>query len=294
MLTEDYIIRPLKSDSLEEICSFNASVTNNTLDKNRQRDVLTKIVTGPDKVCDLTSNGKRIGVGVLIDGCENSSNSAELSILVPGSNVSAMDAVLNWAAPVIQKSERTTIDLPEWNGLKFPSDWILRNGFKVGYYMCEMEYDPKVEQPSPIPTPSKWKWDTHNEKYFKSYYEVLRESFKEIPGCFIPEESVSRERSETQSPKVELLLQGDAVVGFVRVQMKSTDEGELAILGRHPKFRGHGVGSHLVNRGLDTLKKLGATKILLEVAATNNQALSLYEKSGFVLNKKMVVYQKKK
>lgn len=294
MPKDGFSLLPLLPESFEAICSFNAEVTHNTLDINRQKDVLTKIVTGPDKVCDLSFKGKRVGVGVIIDGCLNTHNSAELSILVRDNNVSAMDKILEWALPIIQKGERTTIDLPEWNGLNFPSDWISRQGFNIGYYMCEMEYQPKSEPLDLAPLPNQWKWEEYSKKYFSSYYETLRESFKEVPGSFILEEADCLERSETQSPKVELLLQGEEVVGFVRVQMKNQNEGELAILGRHPKYRGHNVGIHLVQRGLGTLNKLGATKIYLEVAAVNNQALALYERLGFVLTKKMVVYQKRK
>jgi ribosomal protein S18 acetylase RimI-like enzyme len=292
-MVESLKLAPLRLENLDAICRFNERLTAGALPASGQKSVLTEIVSGPDKVCDVSLEDQRVGIGVIIDSCANAHDAAELSILALDGNPSVMEEILSWALPILQEGPKQVIDLPNWSVLPFPPEWLERHGFTLGYSMYTMKFDPGLRQ-EPVPElPKEWRWQEYDDRYFEGYFETVRESFKEIPGAFIPEESAFRKRCYTLHPKASLLLEGDEVVGFVRIQLNGPQTGELAILGRHPKFRGRGAGLHIVERGLRQLQALDAFDIHLEVAATNRKALALYERFGFQLTGTRPVFRKK-
>ena len=84
----------------------------------------------------------------------------------------------------------------------------------------------------------------------------------------------------------------DDVAGFLRVSRRPDGDGVLESLGRHPDFRGLGLGEHLVARGLNWLAELGAGDSWLEVAADNHAGLALYRSFGFRVSGEMNVYRR--
>jgi ribosomal-protein-alanine N-acetyltransferase len=50
----------------------------------------------------------------------------------------------------------------------------------------------------------------------------------------------------------------------------------------HPDFRRQGIAEELVNTLVDNLKKMGSRCLTLEVRASNDPAIALYQKLGFV------------
>lgn len=59
------------------------------------------------------------------------------------------------------------------------------------------------------------------------------------------------------------------------------DEAELLTLGTRPDRRGQGIGRALLQAGIAGLQAQGATRLFLEVAVTNNEAIYLYASMGF-------------
>jgi len=57
--------------------------------------------------------------------------------------------------------------------------------------------------------------------------------------------------------------------------------GHLMNLAVDPLFRRQGIGSILLQRGLEYLRSLGAKTCELEVRVNNEEAIALYEKFGF-------------
>ena len=106
-------------------------------------------------------------------------------------------------------------------------------------------------------------------------------SFKNVPGIMLPEYSVFKERCLNHAIMPRVIVKGDKVAGFVRVEISPDGAGEISILGRHPEFRGQRLGDVLLGEGLRILLERQAKKISLEVAATNKRALSIYESAGF-------------
>lgn len=53
-------------------------------------------------------------------------------------------------------------------------------------------------------------------------------------------------------------------------------------MGVLPEFRGQGVGSRLLTAALEAARAAGLTRVDLEVFASNDRAIALYERHGFV------------
>ena len=57
---------------------------------------------------------------------------------------------------------------------------------------------------------------------------------------------------------------------------------ELIAMWVAPEARGHGVGGALVGSVVSAARWAGADRVLLDVVATNETAIALYSKCGFV------------
>lgn len=66
--------------------------------------------------------------------------------------------------------------------------------------------------------------------------------------------------------------------------------GHLMNLAVDPAFRRQGIGSILLQRGLEYLQGLGAKTCELEVRVNNQGAIALYEKFGFVIKERIKNY----
>lgn len=60
------------------------------------------------------------------------------------------------------------------------------------------------------------------------------------------------------------------------------DEAHITNIAIHPNYRGQGIGEALLDEVMQKARKLGATKMTLEVRISNTVAQSLYQKKGFV------------
>lgn len=69
--------------------------------------------------------------------------------------------------------------------------------------------------------------------------------------------------------------------GFI-VWRNVLDESEIITIGVHPDARGAGIAIAMIGIMENEVKKVGATKIFLEVSTENTPAIKLYEKCGFV------------
>lgn len=74
---------------------------------------------------------------------------------------------------------------------------------------------------------------------------------------------------------------GDHVLGYVGSQtvMGETDMMNVAV---HPDARGQGIATRLILALVEDLKKQGSHCLTLEVRASNQNAISLYQKLGFL------------
>ena len=59
------------------------------------------------------------------------------------------------------------------------------------------------------------------------------------------------------------------------------DESELHLIAVAPEYRRQGIASALLQHWQNTVQQQGATRLLLEVRASNETAQQLYRKHGF-------------
>ena len=75
-------------------------------------------------------------------------------------------------------------------------------------------------------------------------------------------------------------MEGDRVAGYVGSQTV-LDEADMMNIAVHPDFRCRGVAKSLVESLVDGLKERNVHCLTLEVRASNDPAISLYQKLGF-------------
>lgn len=70
------------------------------------------------------------------------------------------------------------------------------------------------------------------------------------------------------------------VVGMIDLWL-ILDEAHIATLAVHPDYRGRGIATRLIDLILLEAHELGASKVMLEVRASNHAAQALYKQFGF-------------
>lgn len=100
--------------------------------------------------------------------------------------------------------------------------------------------------------------------------------------CFSDPWSVKSVESELNNPLSLWLvaMDGDKVVGYIGSQTV-LGEGDMMNLAVSPDCRRMGIGEGLVVALVNALSDKGATRLTLEVRASNAPAIALYEKLGF-------------
>ena len=75
-------------------------------------------------------------------------------------------------------------------------------------------------------------------------------------------------------------VEHETVVGYVGSQtvIGETDMMNIAV---HPDYRKQGIGTELIRLLIDELRAMGSHSLMLEVRASNEPAISVYQKLGF-------------
>jgi RimJ/RimL family protein N-acetyltransferase len=89
-------------------------------------------------------------------------------------------------------------------------------------------------------------------------------------------------------------VEGDRVLGWCDITPKSSRKvfmhcGVLG-MGLRPESRGIGLGTELMQKTIAHARRMGLTRIELQVFTSNTRAIRLYEKLGFVLEGTNVRY----
>ena len=75
-------------------------------------------------------------------------------------------------------------------------------------------------------------------------------------------------------------MEGEQVAGYIGSQTV-IDETDMMNVAVHPDFRRKGIAEALVNALVEAMKSRGSRCLTLEVRASNEPAIMLYEKLGF-------------
>lgn len=79
----------------------------------------------------------------------------------------------------------------------------------------------------------------------------------------------------------QIALDGDGEPAGLALWRLVLDEAELLTIGTRPDRRGQGIGRALLRAGIAKLQAQAATRLFLEVAVTNKEAIYLYASLGF-------------
>ena len=85
----------------------------------------------------------------------------------------------------------------------------------------------------------------------------------------------------------------DSICGFHWTKWHAEAEkptGEVYVIGLATRARGRGLGRWLTNVGLSHLRKRGAEEVILYVEGDNSAAIGTYEKVGFEVSRRDVMY----
>lgn len=88
------------------------------------------------------------------------------------------------------------------------------------------------------------------------------------------------------------MWEGDDLAGFHWVKRHTPELQEIYVVGLAEAFRGKGLGDPLVRLGLRHMVAGGARRVILYVEADNEPAVAAYEKLGFEVAERHVVYEK--
>lgn len=101
--------------------------------------------------------------------------------------------------------------------------------------------------------------------------------------CFPHPWSEAALLEELHNPQAAFLTaeEDGAPVGYVGLYV-AADEAFIADLAVHPSYRRRGIATALLCAATQTAAKKGASRLMLEVRASNKEAQALYIRAGFV------------
>ena len=99
--------------------------------------------------------------------------------------------------------------------------------------------------------------------------------------CFIDAWSENAVLMQIERKQVTIYKENGNLLGYC-IFMTAADEGEILRIAVKPDRRKKGIGKKLLDRAVKTMASRGANEIFLEVRASNTDAISLYEKYGFI------------
>ena len=284
--------------NLDAVAVFVHRVTGGGFPAALVRELVEGIVAGPHCVHVVGPEDAPRAVGLLVDTCDNASNCAELDVFVdPQTDVPARTAqLLEWGAALAARGPRTCVEVPLHPG--GPDEATVRAvGYAYAQTLWGMRAVPLPGPPAHPPLPSGFNWRELTPDLVPACHETTRLAFAQVPGAFVPtlEVFTARCADRTGGPR-RILTDGHRVAAFSRAAWRTGTDGAVigtvVSLGRHPDFKGQGLGPAALAEALRLLAAAGATSAELDVAARNTAALSLYERAGFVQETELRVFWK--
>lgn len=257
------------------------------------RDVLLKLVSGPECVRAVHVEGRLCAVGVVIDTCDSAADCAELNVFVgaraPGDTLAML---LAWGEGVAARGPRSCVDVPLTPGAGVRPAVLTEAGFAFAYALWSMHADPLPRPPVVPEALAGFDWRALDPELAPALHRTTARAFADVPGSFVPslEMFVERCRTDTSAHR-RVLTDGVDVAAFLRLERHGA-LGRVASLGREPTLRARGLGASAMREALRWLTEGGCTAAELEVAATNRAALALYEGFGFAATREMQVFRK--
>ena len=244
------------------------------------RRFLTDLISSSQMISDIHDTKGRVATAVLLDKVNNPANDACLEILGMRTGAEVEDLIFRF---VEFAKERTPLHRSGFQvGIRAEFvkaiEVLVRQGLKNYYDTYKMRrIDLTGLRSHVIPEIEKAQAVDRDQ-----VYRVLRESFAQNPDTSIPD---IESWGFLQSAKSHVYIwrkQGKIVAYADLVEGEVSDECEIRTIGVLPQYRGEGIGQALLNYCLSETLRLGFKSCQLTVAVTNQNALELYLRSGFI------------
>ncbi|RDZ44163.1 GNAT family N-acetyltransferase [Haloferax sp. Atlit-10N] len=168
---------------------------------------------------------------------------------------------------------------------------LRRDGYirKVGNYV-EVAYAPGEEETvelGDLDVTIRMAQNVDLESLVDAIHEVADEGRyieAETVADLLDHEEVVLRHNEVSSRMVFVATVGDELAGWVHLDLPEAEKlSHTAVLtvGTRPEFRGHGIGSKLLDRGVDWARERGFEKLYNSVPATNEEAIAFLEGHGW-------------
>lgn len=277
-----------------EFCTQNPA---SELPPSLLRRFLTTLTSRPEGVIILRAGDGGQVVGVTVDRVESAADCAVLE-LIGAIQTPALPELLarlqEEALDFVRSGARSGLEIhlqPRWS---LWQSLIEGGGFVHAFSSHTMETAPGPPPPAvSLPGP-RWRWAPPDAGNVDAYYAAVLAAMKPVPGAYISDIEAFREAALGGQRRVSLLLCGEQVAGFACFRVLSARRGYIDMIGRHPDFRGRGLGPLLLSRAMRCLGEAGVQRFMLDVTATNTAALALYQSRGFSTVRTVPAYRRRR
>lgn len=283
--------RPFDPRRLDALLDFCARRPASPFPPDLRRRLMTRLVSGPDGVIELTRDDRTEALAVAVDAVDSVADCAVLDLL--GGDAPAAP-ILDAAEPFVARGPRRGLEVPLTGHTARWRATLEARGYRLAYTSYEMRTGEGPPQPAPaLPdiAGERWRWRVVDARDAEAYHRVIGRAMGPVPGAYLSSFDELRRQIGRGHPD-DLLLCGDAIAGFVTIGGPRDGVGHVNMIGRDPDFRGRGLGPILLGRALSRLAALGARRFALDVTASNVAALDLYLRHGFEVIEEVPVYRR--
>lgn len=125
-----------------------------------------------------------------------------------------------------------------------------------------------------------------SEYYYEAYVDDFSVRFVRKPfGHEVHKEFKSTLLEDwLENPELYMIKEADELVGFIEISLESWNHRlRISNIWVSDSNRHQGIGSKLMNKGIERAGELGVRAIVLETQSCNDKAISFYKKHGFTL-----------
>ncbi len=170
---------------------------------------------------------------------------------------------------------------------------------RITYYK-RFRMEVRLAEVGPLQTPTGFTWlawrpdliDTHARVLYDSFHQEIDAavfpSLGDLLGCHVLMQEVCRKRAFLPEATWLLAAPDGTPCGSIQA-LQQHGKGAIQNVGVLPGFRGRGVGGALVLKALHGFRQLGLGIGSLEATASNDGAVRLYRRLGFL--KTRVLYK---
>ncbi len=275
---------PFHPDHTEDIIAFALANRLRPFHPPRQMcRFLGPLISRDSRVVDIRDGGRRVACAVLVDSMQNPANSAGLVILGFDRDAAAItvyDLLVN-AAKAELPADKAGIEFDFCDDCPVDLTFFTDRGFQPAYTTFEMLRQNGV--PRPVTLSEGYAWRPLTAVDVLEFHHVLTLVFAHSVETSIPPlEEIQANLPGLRIPCI-LLMHNDRIAGFLNVFVDADDglSGEISTIGLLPAYRGRGLGRSLLDKAVEELSSRKVRNIKLTVAAGNETALGLYQRSGF-------------